>query len=70
MSTQTVEHDSEQRTSILGGEIARRGMTGISAPVLITWTAALIIGVVYYFAAGGGAMTVGLVAVFYVGVFA
>jgi hypothetical protein len=70
MSTETVEHDSEQRTSILGGEIARRGMTGISAPVLITWTAALVIGVVYYFAAGGGAMTVGLVAVFYVGVFA
>ena len=33
MSTETVEHDSEQRTSILGGEIARRGMTALSLPV-------------------------------------
>lgn len=61
MSTDTTEQ-TRARTSILGGEIARRGLTGISAPVLATWTAALVLGIALYFTLGGGTLAVSLIA--------
>ncbi|MDJ0396174.1 hypothetical protein QMK17_22915 [Rhodococcus sp. G-MC3] len=69
MSTDTV-HESVQRTSILGGEIARRGLTGISPPVLIAWSATLFVGIAAYFILGGGTLTIGFIAALYLGVFA
>lgn len=68
MSTDT-SHDTVQRTSIIGGEIARRGMTGIAVPVLIAWSATLALGVVGYFVIGGGTLAVGMVATLYITVF-
>ncbi|OZF01246.1 SCO6880 family protein [Rhodococcoides fascians] len=69
MSTDTT-HESVQRTSILGGEIARRGLTGIAAPVLITWSTALVGGITAYFVIGGGTPAVAFVALLWLGVFA
>jgi hypothetical protein len=64
-----VESPQQQRTSILGGEIARRGMTGISRPVLVTWSATIALGVAIYVVVGGGTLTIGVIVALYLGVF-
>jgi hypothetical protein len=69
VSTETQQH-VPARTSILGGEIARRGLTGIAAPVLITWTATIVVGIVVYFVIGGGTVAVGVVVGLWAAVFA
>lgn len=68
MSTDTA-HENVQRTSILGGEIARRGMTGLSAPVLMTWSITLGVGVLIYFVVGG-TLAIVFVALLYGGMLA
>ncbi|PXX53447.1 hypothetical protein DFR70_12758 [Nocardia tenerifensis] len=44
---------TEQRTCILGGEIARRSWLGLSRPVLISWGIGLGVAVALYLLAGG-----------------
>ncbi|MFD4406644.1 SCO6880 family protein [Nocardia sp. NPDC058499] len=60
---------SEQRSYILGGEIARRSWLGLSQPVMVTWGLSILIAVALYLLAGTttwsiAAIIIGLATVF------
>ncbi|MEV6276659.1 hypothetical protein [Nocardia sp. NPDC051832] len=59
-----------QRTSILGGEIARRSWLGLSRPVLTSWALAVATAVVMYLLAGGASWALAAAAALLAAVFA
>ncbi|MEV6558291.1 hypothetical protein AB0M22_21440 [Nocardia sp. NPDC051756] len=61
---------TEARTSILGGEIARRSWLGLSRPVLISWAVALAAAVAIYVLGGGQVWAIATAIIKLVSVFA
>ena len=60
--------DEEQRTSILGAEIARRGLFGFSEPVLAIYAFAFILSIVWYFVVGPSIWMLAFIAIVFGGV--
>ncbi|WP_216917660.1 SCO6880 family protein [Nocardia noduli] len=52
---------SEQRTYILGGEIARRSWLGLSQPVMASWAIAILAAIALYVLAGTSIWTLALI---------
>ncbi|ATL69882.1 hypothetical protein [Nocardia terpenica] len=61
---------SEQRTYLLGGEIARRSWLGLSEPVLVTWGCSILAAIATYVIGGGATWCLVTIAVELVAVFA
>ncbi|MFG1795788.1 hypothetical protein [Nocardia sp. NPDC049149] len=62
--------NTETRTSILGGEIARRSWLGLPRPVLITWAATIGAAVAIYVLGGGQPWAIGAAIIVMAAVFA
>ncbi|MCX4097700.1 SCO6880 family protein [Nocardia sp. alder85J] len=52
---------TEPRTYVLGGEIARRSLLGISPPVMATWVTAVIAAIGLYLIAGTSLVTLAII---------
>ncbi|WP_280494362.1 SCO6880 family protein [Nocardia asiatica] len=54
---------TEQRTYILGGEIARRSWLGLPQPVLVTWAISILVAIALYVLAGSSVWTIAIIIV-------
>lgn len=62
------EFDDEVRTSILGGEIARRNATGLHPAVFAAWAATLVFSIFLFIVVGASLVTLGIAGFSYVAV--